>query len=466
MEGFSGWALRRGIVISDIMIGSTLEAGHGLIATRTLDEGSTVLRVPSASFLSLPNLLQGPYPLFKEALRNLYARRFSVDLTEEEVLQCACDGECEVISLFLAYCKSVGEASEWRGYMEALPTVQFFKENHVLFNVDCVLGTSLEGSTRAKLAKLERQWKEWQEAEGTWLAEVDWETLLWADCIFWSRAVDIGGGREDTEASTGEGSPGLPDGDPKAPPFKMALVPYFDIANHSLRGWNMRWQLYDGGLELVTCNQKVQSKQELYLNYGEKSNQELLFVHGFCIENNPEPSVVTLPVLPFLNPEADPINLPKLLWLKSIGAPLVLKLNKTDNPNIGQLNQSACGWSKESIQLMYLVVLEEDDIVFEEGVCKLEGSVIHSLEDLERSVLGLASVPLVQLRVVMCLLEVVEHFMQEKEELPANSTGIWRQVSIYRQEEHNIFTAALQALLHIRDTLSLHPIVLSYLENN
>ena len=119
-------------------------------------------------------------------------------------------------------------------------------------------------------------------------ASVSEEEFRWAYACFWSRAL------------------ALPLGDDPTRPAVEAIVPGVDFANHSCAKPNARWRVRrapprensarDAGgasapaeptIELVCVRGSAPAPgEELKISYGDKTNEELLFVHGFVERDN------------------------------------------------------------------------------------------------------------------------------------------------------------------------------------
>lgn len=442
MEEFLVWSKKQGIV-SNATVEKTPNAGYGLFATE--DSCSNPIHIPLNALLSAQKAIQ--VDAFAEPLKILYD---SGNL--EEVLH---EYEKQVLCLFLIYCQFFDTTTQWKPYVDILPNIEFFKQNHPLFNLHHLQGTSLENSTRAKVNKLRRELELINQASSSWLSKIDIDMYKWADCVFWSRVVGVGGAADD-ETTTTETS-------------EMVMIPYFDFANHSVDTPNMRWQpTFDGGIDLLTYPDMVKKGDELFLSYGPKPNQELLFLHGFCAENNPNPSCFTLPVSPFLSPNADPLNMPKIHWLKQSGVKPTLTLSKSNN----NTDLTDIGWSHESIIVMYLVVMDEDDGVQfslneEENVeLHMQDKKITTLEALDQIVNEMQLLPVIKLRVIMLLIDALQYqYLLNTEHAMIDETPIGKQAFIYRNEEKALLELALQTLTKLSEELMKNDIVVKYLEN-
>ncbi|KAI8069057.1 uncharacterized protein B0P05DRAFT_580590 [Gilbertella persicaria] len=428
MNQFQSWIETQGIITYGVQVKHTDYAGYGLFSKETIDatEPKTVVSIPSDLILTSSKALQ-VHTEFKDAVFEFY---------EETIL--SPENEHHVLCLFLVYCQYINQDTRWKPYFDILPTLSFFQDHHVLFNPACVQGTSLENATRAKLTSLKTQVQAWNTSNIHWLSRVQLDMYLWADCIFWSRVVGIGGDMSGLSK------------------HQMAMIPYFDFANHSDQHANIRWQLVSTGLELVTSEEHIPQDQELFLSYGSKSNQELLFLHGFCVPDNSESSVITLPLLPFLDPAHDQY---KIEWLIQMGVKPILKLSAIDQHNFA-------GWDEASVAVMYLVVLDQEDIEFKQGLL-VRDTPILSLSDLKTTVESLELYPVIQLRAIVLLLDALEYqYTQNKQYQMTDESPVSKQASIYRHEEQVLLNQSMNALTVLRDQLMKNTTVISFLKAN
>ncbi|ACO60669.1 predicted protein [Micromonas commoda] len=130
------------------------------------------------------------------------------------------------------------------------------------------------------------------------------DEFRWAYSAYWSRALSLPIGA-----------------DPSAPTVE-AIVPGIDFANHSCGAPNARWEVRGvrGGapdpndpsgsgprVELLGEFGSLPAPgEEVVISYGDKTNEELLFVHGFADRDNPHDALVLQPpwavVLPAVPP--------------------------------------------------------------------------------------------------------------------------------------------------------------------
>jgi hypothetical protein len=157
-------------------------------------------------------------------------------------------------------------SNDWLHYIRALPT-RF--DTPVFWNdVEraWLAGTPLMSALDAKASKLEREWRFLHEHFFARLnLDISLEDWKWADAAFWSRVLSF-----KSCAAADDGA-------------DLHMMPLIDFCNHSVDP-SVRWEpLQDGGVALKAFSWTVLSPGlELCISYGDKSNSELLFVHG-CI---------------------------------------------------------------------------------------------------------------------------------------------------------------------------------------
>eukprot|EP00668_Euglena_longa_P012362 GGOE01014807.1.p1 GENE.GGOE01014807.1~~GGOE01014807.1.p1 ORF type:complete len:666 (+),score=188.57 GGOE01014807.1:220-1998(+) len=111
------------------------------------------------------------------------------------------------------------------------------------------------------------------------------EALRWAHSAFFSRRF----------TSKVAGIPDCPEG---------CLVPVLDVLNHR-SGARAAWDVFEDRLEM-RLEEPVGKGQEVFNNYGEKGNEELLMNFGFVVENNPSDVMrIKLAVPPGCSPVQD-----------------------------------------------------------------------------------------------------------------------------------------------------------------
>lgn len=68
------------------------------------------------------------------------------------------------------------------------------------------------------------------------------------------------------------------------------MIPFYDILNHKC-GQNIGWEAGSDGHVRFRCLEVIEECDQVYNNYGCKSNAELLYTYGFAVRDNPLDSV-------------------------------------------------------------------------------------------------------------------------------------------------------------------------------
>ncbi|KAL9430091.1 hypothetical protein AB3S75_025469 [Citrus x aurantiifolia] len=237
--------------------------------------------------------------------------------------------------------------SSWKPYLDMLPTTF---GNPLWFTDDELL--ELKGTTLYRATELQKQnlltlyddkvkdlVKKLLVLDGDSESEVSFEDFLWANSIFWTRALNIPlphsyvfpQNQEDLNKcdsinnsaelsndhnSRGELINGLNDIKNEAQRVNSqvneatstltstqgetlwveGLVPGIDFCNHDLKA-AATWEVDGTGLItgvrfsmylLSVERSSFQSEKEISISYGHKGNEELLYLYGFVIDNNPD----------------------------------------------------------------------------------------------------------------------------------------------------------------------------------
>ncbi|KJE89095.1 hypothetical protein CAOG_00643 [Capsaspora owczarzaki ATCC 30864] len=106
-----------------------------------------------------------------------------------------------------------------------------------------------------------------------------YEAYLWAFSTCSSRAFPL---RVTVNPTTGVESHAI--GNPMKEPCVECLLPLLDMMNHQF-GASITWFTDETSVRFFT-GAKVRKGEQVYNNYGPKSNEELLMGYGFCLPNN------------------------------------------------------------------------------------------------------------------------------------------------------------------------------------
>jgi hypothetical protein len=79
---------------------------------------------------------------------------------------------------------------------------------------------------------------------------------------------------------------------------KLVVIPFMDFANHSSHP-NARWDIIEDGMILI-ATENIKSNQEIFISYGNLTNWQLFFTHGFALKINANQAVAFPPPLDYL----------------------------------------------------------------------------------------------------------------------------------------------------------------------
>ncbi|KAI5054633.1 hypothetical protein GOP47_0029778 [Adiantum capillus-veneris] len=265
--------------VSTIKHSEKKETGLGVFAACDILEG--VLMVTPLHLAITPmSVLQDPE--FGKA----YAKLFEDGDVDDRLL----------MMLFLMVEHIRGSSSLWAPYLDVLPTSfgtpLWFTEEEL----QELQGTALHNATKIQLRNLgalfEDKVKPFAEqvlsSVGALEREIDFKDFLWANCIFWTRALNIPCPHpfvfpKQVHSSNNGDSQGK----------VMGLVPGIDFCNHDPKGV-VKWEV-DGPEGAMTgvpnsmylkTDSPFSANDEVLISYGNKGNEELLFLYGFVIEDN------------------------------------------------------------------------------------------------------------------------------------------------------------------------------------
>ncbi|MCL7021832.1 hypothetical protein MKW94_029713, partial [Papaver nudicaule] len=227
--------------------------------------------------------------------------------------------------------------SLWKPYIDMLP-VTF--GNPLWFSEDEIMelkGTTLYKATQMQKKKLEHLYEEkvknlvMEILDGELESEVRYEDFLWANSIFWTRALNIpfphsyvfpktleeenGSVPLDADGGTSEISPpsmnengshgcelaseagvNTVNSAQGESVWVEGLIPGIDFCNHVIKSATT-WEVDSLGsttgvpasMYLLSAGQgTIQNEEEICISYGNKGNEELLYLYGFVINDNPD----------------------------------------------------------------------------------------------------------------------------------------------------------------------------------
>ncbi|SPO05275.1 uncharacterized protein DNG_07962 [Cephalotrichum gorgonifer] len=247
-------------------------AGFRVKAGAEIHPGDHIVSCPTSLTLSYLNALPNPPPSFrKDPSSPPFPEEFLASAPPHVV------GRFFLIQQYL-----LGQDSFWWPYIRSLPQPDrpsslplppFWDED----DLELLRGTNLEVSVREIKATLDREFRDSKKALEGWGQRSEYTPRLynWAYAIFTSRSFmpSLVIPRCDELK--------LPDGVRSWNDFSI-LMPLFDVGNHSITA-KTSWGTVEGkGCNLVTRDGHS-GGQEIFNNYGMKTNAQLLLAYGFVI---------------------------------------------------------------------------------------------------------------------------------------------------------------------------------------
>ena len=148
-------------------------------------------------------------------------------------------------------------------YVNYLPTKFHTPLHFTRKQLACLEGTALGHAAKDQMKGLKKKWASMSAGSPEFKKRVDMDTYLWADSVYWSRALGIPDLNQATVVQDSRTD---------------SLVPLVDFCNHSERP-TANWDVADdGGLVLLASETGLASGEEVTISYGDKSNEELLWL--------------------------------------------------------------------------------------------------------------------------------------------------------------------------------------------
>ncbi|KAI9093750.1 hypothetical protein DFS34DRAFT_256654 [Phlyctochytrium arcticum] len=314
----------------------------------------------------------------------------------------------------LSYCPNA-----WSPYIGILPK---FDELHtpILWPADSparqmLEATELRDAVEQKLESLNQEYNEMKAYLSELSPDVSMQDWMWADAIFWSRvlsfhsAIQHSAPNDETEGDDHH------------------LIPLVDFCNHSFEP-TIHWNYCRGvsafpiKLELLNPGSIVNPLTELFISYGSKSNSELLFIHGFVIDKNPN-NVITIPT-PFvefgftdaednITPEAmnGIAGKRRLLKLLQVAPRVKIKPTMAPTPSAeGSKNDVTNAlMDDDSLISMCIAVMTEDDgfSVASEQFTLHNDALPEGRKEFLNYIKSTREFPIIQLRIFTILLDIL-----------------------------------------------------------
>ncbi|KAJ2959399.1 hypothetical protein NQZ79_g5142 [Umbelopsis isabellina] len=451
------------VELSKVAVKETDTAGNGLFASNEFDcdEGSELLTIPSKLIITV------------QTAREFFREKYPAIYQEFDEISLGVAKERFILLAFLIYGYTNPSEFPYRAYLDVLPTATDFEKWHALYFDDEYLkimdGSSLGTSIEARRQVLKKEVQTFRQHVRSFPEDITLELWKWADSIFWTRVISIKSQDSIPSVSSHLQS-------------DYALVPMIDFANHSLKP-NVRWEIdEDGNFQLIAKDDmEIKAGDELFLSYGDKSNQELLFSHGFCIPDNPTPAKFTISAASFLSFDENSYQ-DKFHWLRKISYyNLALTMEQEAQGMWHPLLKA--GWTVESVKLLHFAVLSllEDNLtITREGDCRSEEDNVEimfdniTLKDMDQFfeiIQQHKNYPVYQLRTVLILSDALEyHFntlamaLQEQDDSLDQNDQTRRYINMYATEELELLSKALTIMDEEKAKLADNEVVVSYLE--
>ncbi|KAJ1648736.1 hypothetical protein LPJ64_000055 [Coemansia asiatica] len=176
-----------------------------------------------------------------------------------------------LLAAFLVHERFVAADSFWKPYIDILPQKYHTPLEFDSLELALLGGTPVEHAVEDRRSKYKEEHRAAQRAtEGRIPGDVlTLENYVWAASAVSSRAFSkelVRGYDEQTASSE-------------------VLLPLLDMMNHQPRR-RVTWAALDSGIEFVTGT-VIKAGEQIFNNYGPKSNEELMMGFGFCVPGNP-----------------------------------------------------------------------------------------------------------------------------------------------------------------------------------
>ena len=237
--------------------------GRGLLARETLGEGELMMTIPLDLCLT------------RAQSQLTFGQNVINDETDEYI----------AISLLLMSEKLKGGASRWKPYFDVLPDAAEVYPSYIWGDseLDMLRGSPVYAASKSLRSKLEREYALLERTTFSRYPDLfpkskfTFELFLWSFVMLFSRAARL------SSKINGE---------------ELALVPYADLMNHNPYS-NTYIDAQRSGMPLISRNEEVavysdrsyKRFEQVFINYGEKGNADLLLLYGFALDRNPFNSV-------------------------------------------------------------------------------------------------------------------------------------------------------------------------------
>ncbi|XP_061339933.1 uncharacterized protein LOC133286529 isoform X1 [Gastrolobium bilobum] len=307
LETFVQWLQANGVDLRGCNIKySDSRKGFGIFSDKDISDG-VLLVVPLDLAITPMRVLQDP--LLGPECRALF---------EEG------DVDDRFLMMLLLTVERLRKNSLWKPYLDMLPTTfgnpLWFSDDELIELRGTTLYRATELQKKSLLSLYETKAKHLVKKlltqDGDSEIEVCFEDFLWANSVFWSRALNIPLPRSYVFPKMQEGDDScILEANEKSSEVKKSdnltkemtcntvqgdtvwvegLVPGIDFCNHDLKPI-ATWEVDGTGLTtgvpfsmylLSAAQSPLQIDREISISYGNKGNEELLYLYGFVIDDN------------------------------------------------------------------------------------------------------------------------------------------------------------------------------------
>ena len=274
IKRFQSWLQSKGFNTSDlpVEISSFDEFGLGLKATRPISVDDLVFTVPSNLILTS-----------EEAKQRLTEQGFSPDITELADVS---------LAVYLWH-ESTKSDSPWKPYIDILPrdfsTTWFWTLDELAQLPDRLVTLRAIVVTARHLIEYSRIFKFLSTSDKLRknIEKFTFEQYRWARAVIETRRnilPNFVNGPAASSYSSSSSSPSQAEG----PQNVVTLIPFWDLINHSTEAAKIS-SFYEPELHGLVFKSTLAYNQgdQVFMYYGDRSNQELLEHSGFVINDNP-----------------------------------------------------------------------------------------------------------------------------------------------------------------------------------
>lgn len=326
------------------------------------------------------------------------------------------------IILFLAF--AFNNESQFKSYVDSLP--RNFNTPPFL-NHDILSKTQLLQPTIAKLNKLQTEFDQISN-----LVDIDFNTFKIIDAIYWSRVLEI----DDCKY----------------------LVPTLDSCNHSFKP-NCFWKVEGENILLIT-NHELKADSELTISYGDKTNLELFFIHGFVDRSNPNNHLFSF--MPPIIDQDEATILQKVKAINSIFKSPKISIKSPSTPKLQSIFVDL-----ESFCIVLISIMQvEDGISFFDNECYFDGELASKEVDFV-SFYQCEPRPLLELKIVVVLENVLNELkgnLITNDDLDLSQADI-KDVEWLIQADMKVLDDVLDLLSNLKDGLCKIDVVVEFLKN-